>query len=180
MKQNLPLTFGTNLWETACEHVDGASSRCRQGDLEPVNGAVGVEIASPNQLSPFRPLPQNMKIADRVDLIGAYGVVGRVHAMFAKKLIAAGKGRPIRNKGITVAIQLPSVPCGERDLEFHGGNSGRQHFTEVCDGGQTLVIETETTLPRTVTTKSCRVIALKYSGRVLGEVLTAERAELMA
>jgi hypothetical protein len=118
-----------------------------------------------------------MKFADSVELRGACGVIAKVHAAFARKLILANRGRPIREDKRVIAVQLPSVSAGERDLAFHGGNSNRQHRTEVCDGGQEVVIETDSTLPRIALTKSCRVIALKASSGVLGEVLTAERVE---
>ena len=128
-----------------------------------------------------------MKFADHIELIGSFGIVTRIHAEFARKLIENGKGVPVRNGKRIVAVQLPSVPCGERD-NFRGSNSLRMHKTEAHEGGNVLTIETATLLntgqfrreQRTVTTDACRVYALKHSSQVLDEVLTAERRELMA
>lgn len=128
-----------------------------------------------------------MKFADHIELIGSVGIVTRIHAEFARRLILAGKGVPVRNGKRIVAVQLPSVPCGERD-NFRGSNSLRMHKTEAHEGGNVVTIETATLLntgqfrreQRTVTTDACRVYALKHSSRVLGEVLSAERAELLA
>lgn len=129
-----------------------------------------------------------MKFAPHIELIGSVGVVTRIHAEFARRLILSGKGVPVRNGKRIVAVQLPSVPCGERDASQHPTNSLRMHKTETHEGGNVLTIETATLLntgqfrreQRTVTTDACRVYALKHSSRVLGEVLSAERAELLA
>lgn len=129
-----------------------------------------------------------MKFADHIELIGSVGIVTRIHAEFARRLILAGKGVPVRNGKRIVAVQLPSVPCGERDTLHRPGNSLRMHKTEAHGGGTVLTIETATLLnsgqfrreQRTVTTDACRVYALKHSSRVLDQVLTAERRELMA
>lgn len=128
-----------------------------------------------------------MKFAPHIELIGSVGIVRRIHTEFARRLILSGKGIAVRNGKRIVAVQLPSVPCGECD-DFRGSNSLRMHKTEAHEGGNVLTIETATLLntgqfrreSRTVTTDACRVYALKHSSRVLGEVLSAERAELLA
>ena len=121
-----------------------------------------------------------MKFAPHIELIGSIGIVTRIHAEFARRLILAGKGLPIRNGKRIVAVQLPSVPCGERDTGYHGGNSVRQHRTEECSGGATLTVVETKGPDRIVTTQSCRVYALKRSSAAFRDVMAAERAELMA
>lgn len=119
-----------------------------------------------------------MKFADSIELAGAYGTISYIHPAFARKLILSGRGKPVRKGKTVVGVQLPSAPCGPEDGRYHGGNSNRQHRVDVCDGGATVVIETERALPRTVVTQSCRVMSLKPSNRAFGEVMRAERAEL--
>lgn len=117
--------------------------------------------------------------APRVLVVGAYGIVCRVHADEARRMVTARQAFPAHSGKRISEIRLPSVPTTS-DAGLPGGNSNRQHRIDICDGGQMLVIETETTLPRVVTTKSCRVMSLKHSSRVLGEVLSAERVGLWA
>ena len=144
------------------------------------------ERSNPSSSKPFNPIAK-MTFRKTVALVGQYGWIGTLHPELAEKMILAGKGVPVRNGKRIVAVQLPSVPCGERD-NFHGSNSLRMHKTEEHEGGNVLTIETATLLnsgqfrreQRTVTTDACRVYALKHSSRVLGEVLSAERRELMA
>lgn len=129
-----------------------------------------------------------MKFATHIELVGSAGIVTRIHAEYARRLILSGKGMAVRNGKRIVAVQLPTTPCGQRDSDYHGGNSLRQHMTEAHDGGKLLMIETHTPLAsgqmqteqRIVGTRPCRVFALKRSSRVLGEVLSAERAELVS
>lgn len=170
-----PLTPPKQKCETSCERS------LFPGRLGPDACSGQAQSSSRQGLPSFQPRSLKlMKFAKSIRLVGSHGVISNIHADFAKRLIQAGKGRPIREGKTVVEVQLPSVPCGERDLAFHGGNSSRQHRVEVCNGGAEVKIETETTLPRVAVTQSCRVFALKHSSRVLGEVLSAERAELRA
>lgn len=158
-----------------------------RGILEPFS-AVGATAVPTQDWQAFQP-HSLMKFAPHIELIGSVGVVTRIHAEFARRLIFSGKGVPVRNGKRIVAVQLPSVPCGERDnWRGVGAASLRMHKTEAHEGGQVLTIEIPTTIrggqvrydERTVTTQPCRTYALKHSSKVLDEVLTAERREWMA
>lgn len=107
-------------------------------------------------------------------------MVCSVHADEAARMIRNRQAVPAHAGKRISEIRLPAVPVVGGDSGHHGGNSNRQHRVDVCDGGATLVIETDLTLPRTVVTQSCRVMSLKPSNPAFGEVMRAERAELSA